>query len=212
MASVDETLSAFIEAWNAGRRPDVDEYLERAPAAEREELADLIRTFLLEAPVPAYSEETLAALRSDPGVRKAAALLDEEAGFWPTVLPRLRHRMKLKREEVVVQLAELLGVGANASKVHAYYHEMESGTLDPAGVSRRVLDALARIFGVPRDELEAAGRFDTTAFNAEAAFLRPLDVRMAGHVAAESLTYDSPGAAPEDWDEIDRLFRGGRDA
>ena len=115
MASVDETLSAFIEAWNAGRRPDVDEFLERAPEPERDELADLIRTFLLEAPVPAYSDETLAALRNEPGVRKAAALLDEEAGLWPALLPRLRHRMKLKREEVVLQLAELLGVGANAS-------------------------------------------------------------------------------------------------
>jgi hypothetical protein len=211
MASVDETLSAFIEAWNAGRRPDVDEYLERAPADERETLADLIRTFLLEAPVPAYSEETLAAIQAEPATRKAAALLDEEAGFWPQLLPRLRHRMKLKREEVVVQLAELLGVGANASKVHAYYHEMESGTLDPKGVSGRVLDALARIFGVSTDELEEAGRFEPTDLSM-GIYARPLDLRMASHVAAESLVYGSPGATPEEWDEVDRLFRGGRES
>ena len=211
MASVDETLSAFIEAWNAGQRPDVDEYLERAPAPEREELAGLIRAFLEEAPVPAYSEETLAAIKSEPAARKAAALLDDEEGLWPALLPRLRHRMKLKREEVVAQLAELLGVGANAQKVRAYYHEMESGTLDPEGVSRRVLDALGRILGVSAGELEEGGRFEPTDLGLGAAWMRPVDIRMASHLAAESLAYDSPGGAPEEWDEVDRLFRGGRE-
>jgi hypothetical protein len=213
MSSVNETLSAFIEAWNSGRRPDVDEYLERAPAPEREELAGLIRTFLLEAPVPAYSEETLAAIQADPATRKVAALLDEEAGLWPGLLPRLRHRMKLKREEVVAQLAEMLGFGANAPKVRAYYHEMETGTLDPRGVSRRVLEALAGIFGVSTGELEAAGDY-SVAFSPEAAFLRRLDglAASADHVLAESMEYGSPGGEPEEWDEVDRLFRGGRDA
>jgi hypothetical protein len=213
MASVDETLSAFIEAWNEGQRPDVDEYLERAPAGERKDLADLIRTFLLEAPVPSYSEETLVAIGAEPGTRKAAALLDEETGLWPSLLPRLRHRMKLKREEVVVQLAELLGVGADAPKVRAYYHEMETGTLDPEGVSRRVLDALARIFGVSAGELETGGEY-SVAFSPEAAFLRRLDglAGSADHVLAESMEYGSPGGEPEEWDEVDRLFRGGRDA
>ena len=130
---------------------------------------------------------------------------------WP--LPRLRHRMKLKREEVVALLAELLGVGADAPKVRAYYHEMESGTLEPEGVSQRVLDALARIFGVSTRELEDAGDYSID-FSPAGAFLRRLDGMGAPPhgMLAESMQYGSPGEEPDDWDEVDRLFRGGRDA
>ena len=50
MASPDQLLSEFCDAWNAGERPRVDDYLEQAPAGDRDELAALIRTFLEQAP------------------------------------------------------------------------------------------------------------------------------------------------------------------
>lgn len=211
MTSVDRVLSDYVDAWNAGERPDVDKFLERAPEDEREELADLIRTFLLNAPVPAYSEATLAQIQGEPAVKAAAGLLDEQSGQWPELLPRLRRAMKLKREEVVASLVELLGLKGEQARVWAYYHEMESGTLEPSGVSRRVLDALGRILGVSTRDLEDAGRFEATDLSLGAAYMRPLDGTMSGHLTAESLSYDSPGAAPEEWDEVDRLFRGGRE-
>ena len=48
----DRILSEFIDAWNAGRRPDVDDYVSRVPAEERAELADELLSFLSFAPTP----------------------------------------------------------------------------------------------------------------------------------------------------------------
>ena len=55
MVSIDRVLSEFIDDWNAGRRPQVDEYLERVPEPERAELADQLMTWLEVAPTPTYA-------------------------------------------------------------------------------------------------------------------------------------------------------------
>ena len=47
MTSIQQILGEFIDAWNAGRRPDVDEYLARALDDARGALADDMRTKLL---------------------------------------------------------------------------------------------------------------------------------------------------------------------
>jgi hypothetical protein len=52
----DRILSEFIDAWNAGRRPDVDDYLARVDESERGELADALTAFLRFAPTPGYSD------------------------------------------------------------------------------------------------------------------------------------------------------------
>jgi hypothetical protein len=212
MANLDETLSDFIDAWNAGQRPDLDEYLERLPESEREELAALIRAFMVEAPVPAYSVETLREIQSEPAVRRTIALIESQAGLWAELLPRLRSRVRLTREQVVSRLAEALGQGPREASVHAYYHRMESGTIEPAGVSRRVLDALAGIFGVPTSDLEAAGDFGSAPGpgTAYTMFTRTLGVDAALDMNAERLEYRSPEKPPEKWDDVDRLFLGGR--
>jgi hypothetical protein len=211
MSSPDQLLNEFIDAWNAGERPRVEEYLERAPESERDELADLLGTFLEEAPTPRYSEETIAQLRRDPAVVEVAALLESRSGLWPSLLPRLRRRAKLKRDEVVTALAELLGVGGQKEKVAVYYHQMETGRLDPGGVSRGVLEALGRILRVDAKEIQEAGDVwleppDTLA----GVYMRAPTGRIPS--AAESRA-EAP--APEEqwaieWDEVDRLFRGGR--
>ena len=191
----------------------MDEYLGRAPEGERDELADLIRTFLLEAPVPAYSDETLAAIQAEPATRKAAALLDEEAGLWPALLPRLRHRMKLKREEVVAQLAEMLGVGADAPKVRAYYHEMESwDARSGGGLAAGARRARADLRGV---DGRAGGRPASIRWRSRPR--RPSCAGSTGWQVGRSRAgrvdgVRLPGGQPEEWDEVDRLFRGGRDA
>jgi hypothetical protein len=214
MTSSDQLLSEFIDAWNAGKRPDVSDYVERAPAGERDELAGLINVFLQDAPTPPYSEEALAAIRSDPLVGKLGSLLEVEGAPWPSLLPRLRARARLTRDQVVSQLSALLGVTEREEKVKRYYHQMETGTLDPEGVSGRVLDALAGIFGIGRKEIEKAG--DLSAIAAEPALemqFRATDATLeVDAVRAERLEHAAAHSpVPEQgWDEVDHLFLGGR--
>ena len=86
----DQALSEFIDAWNAGRRPEVDDYLARVPEQERTELAARLMTFLSVAPTPDYSEEALDAIRAEPIVQRALAAPAERGGLLPALLARLR--------------------------------------------------------------------------------------------------------------------------
>src|SRR5688500_541834 len=129
MDKLDRLLNEFVEAWNAGRRPEVDDYVERAPEAERNELAGLIGAFLEIAPTPPYSPEQLDALRRDPIVLAIGRLAEDEPG--PTPLPRLRERAKLKRDQVVEALARALGFPEKQTKIRRYYHQLEVGTITP---------------------------------------------------------------------------------
>src|SRR4051812_33965879 len=108
--TLDTLLNEFTEAWIAGERPRVDDYIERVPIEDRDELAELISAFLELAPDPDYSSEQLAELRADPTVQKIGELFDSKSGLWPALLPRLRARVELTREQVVARLTELLGV------------------------------------------------------------------------------------------------------
>ena len=207
MASHSELLDDFIAAWNAGKRPSVEAYLERAPEAERDELAGLINAFLDQAPVPAFTRQTLAEIQAEPAVAELSALLESQAGVWPSLLPRLRRRAKLTRDQVVEALSKQLGLAGREMKVKGYYHQMESGTLDPRGVSARVLESLAGVFKVPVGELEEGGDFEVSAgLVPDTAFARSYQMQElpGGPIPADR------GESPGDWDEVDELFRGGR--
>jgi hypothetical protein len=207
--SLDKLLNDFIEAWNTGQRPDVDDFLGRASEAERNELAGLIGAFLEIAPTPEYSAAQLDAIRSDPTVQRITKLVDGEAGLWPKLLERLRARARLTREQVVASLAGALGVTGQERKVHHYYHQMETGTLDPDGVSQKVLTALAKILGVSESELEPG---DSAARFLAKAAPEPLYFR-TDEVMEERLERAAEASGPpdpDDMDEVDRLFRGGR--
>ena len=200
-------LSAFMDAWNAGERPDVDDYLRRATEADREDLAAEIGMFLSIAQTPEFSPEALSTLFADPQVKQLESL-PSELGLWPATLPRLRREARLRRDELVKRLAEALGLKQREAKVARYYHQMETGTLEPQGVSDRVINALASILGVDADELADAGRlrgfaratprttFGRTYGAADATPAMPASVARA--------------AEEEEWDEVDELFRGRR--
>src|SRR4051794_37352322 len=139
MSTPNETLiSEFIDAWTSGQRPEVDTYVARADEADRDVLEREIHTFLLHAPAPAYSDEARAAIARDPLTRSISDMPDE-FGLWPTLLPSLRKRARLRRDQLVAQLAEALGVSGQDRKIARYYHRMEAGTIEPSGVSVRVL-------------------------------------------------------------------------
>jgi hypothetical protein len=56
MSTIDQILSEFIDAWNAGQRPRMREYLGRVPEGpQRDELAQQLSTWLEMAPTPTFS-------------------------------------------------------------------------------------------------------------------------------------------------------------
>lgn len=215
MPELDRLLGEFADAWNAGERPRVEDFLDRAPAEGRNELAQVIETFLAIAPSPRYSEETMAELMREPAVLASVESARGRSGLLPSLLPRLRDRARLRRDEVVARLAAALRMPRAEAKMARYLHELESGTLEAAGVSRRVFEALASVLGAPVEEIERAA--DAPGLGGGTgpapAFMRSVE---AFDAAAEPPAMGSAApaarapAGDEDWDEVDRLFRGGR--
>ena len=213
----ERILSQFIDAWNTGQRPDVDDFIERAPADERAELAEDITSFLTWAPTPDYDGATLDAIAAEPIVAEVFAIARGPNGLWPSLLPRLRARSSVTTAQLASGLVGLLGLPSGSErKTEAYLTQMERGELAPAGVSRRLLDALSRLLGVRRDELEGAGdvgRWHTPPRPAPAIRFRAAPgaaepVREDLEVLADALM--PPAETEKDWDEVDELFRGGR--
>jgi transcriptional regulator with XRE-family HTH domain len=206
MTTADRILSEFIDAWRAGARPDAGEYVDRAPPAERPELAGAIETFMSVAPEPAYDEAAWAALAADPAVpRIAAAVEDDAAEAWSVLLPRLRARHGLSLDGLATALAERLGVAGRERKTRAYLDDLEHDRLVPERLSRRLLDALAGVLGAPAAWLERAGA--GPAAPAGALYRRQGDgtVEQRLEVIADAMLIDAG-----DWDEVDEVFQGGR--
>ena len=154
----EQVLSEFVDAWTAGRRPDVDDYLALVHEADREELAAELAAFLRFAPTPEYSDEALETIRADPIVAEALSAAGGRAGLLPALFMRLRARLGLSNAEVAGELVQSLSLPADrAPKTASYLDRLERGELEPSRISGRVFDALARVLGVPRSELEGAG-------------------------------------------------------
>ena len=186
---VSRLFDEYAVAYRRGERPDARAYLERAGAA-RGELADLIDAFLTRAPAPAPDEATV-------------ALMEAWAAGEPPLLA-LRVRRGLRREAVVEALIAALGLApGKRAKVARYYHELESGLLDPAGVSRRVFEALAETLQARAPDLQS---WRARPPEPAAAFLR------APEPVAAPLAAPAPAQPEEAWDEVDELFRGARPA
>jgi hypothetical protein len=205
----DRILSEFVDAWNAGRRPDLDEHLARADEADREQLSADIIAFLAFAPTPDYDDDALRAIRAEPVVASAALAAGAPGGLWPALLPRLRERAALSTAQLAAGLVALLDLPPDREpKTRGYLEELEAGALEPRGLSGRLLDGMARLLGVPRGELEGAGSFGAppvaaALFRAEEPAAEAL--RDDLDVIADALAAPS-GAA---WDDVDELFRGG---
>jgi transcriptional regulator with XRE-family HTH domain len=205
----ERILSEFIDAWNAGRRPDVDEHIARAPDDERAALAEELLAFLAFAPTPDYGEEELQAIREEPVVVEALGAAGGRGGLLPALLPRLRERRSLTVGELAAELTDALGLErARAEKTAAYVERLEGGELEPARISRRVFDALARVLRVPRAELEGAG--ELSRWGTAPVFRGDEDATeaVAPHLELLGDALATPGGAERD--EVDDLFIGGR--
>jgi transcriptional regulator with XRE-family HTH domain len=209
MSEADRFLDEFKAAFEAGREIDLDELLARAPEAERQELSERIDSYLMSAPRRAWDPDAYAASAARQSVERVWESLEGVSGTWPELLPRLRKAAQIKRTELTRKLAERLGVPGGEAKVAAYYHDMEHGRLPAAGVSTRVIEALAAIVEADVELIRRAGRA-TAAPGAEAAALFTRTARPSEEYASEA----TPGPADADQaetgpDEIDELFTGG---
>jgi hypothetical protein len=211
----ERILSEFIDAWNAGTRPDVDDFLVRVPADEQGLLADELMAFLSFAPTPSYSDEAVAEIRAEPPVATALASLARPGGLLPSLLRSLRERLRLTPAQLAAKVAgELALPRAKQRKTASYLRRLEDGELDPERVSRRVFDALANVLGVPRAELESAG--DLGGWGRRRAMTAAPVVRAddaAARAVSEHLdvladALQAPGGPARD--EVDELFLGGR--
>lgn len=209
MTSIEQLIGEFIDDWNAGRRPDVLAFLERAAPEDREELATQLETWLEIAPTPAYDEATRLAIASEPALRSA---LDAAAAVRAPLaerLPPLRKRAGLSVRDVAARLTHLFDL-VDEERTAAYLEQIERDELDERRLSRRLLDALAAIFGADADQLApgpAALAGGQAFFRAE----EDADIWIAEDIDVLSRAALSPApAAP--MDDVDRLFLGGPDA
>jgi hypothetical protein len=180
-----QLFDEFGERYLRGERPDVREYLERA-GSEADELAPMIDRFLAAVPAPAASEDTVEAWR---------AWL---AGESP--LRALKARRGVHDMQIVEALVDKLGLDRSKSKkVAGYYHELESGELDPRRVDRRVYEVIANQLKARIGDLLAWTR------------PQPIAPRWFLSAASEAAAFRvSPAQPTEELDEIDRLFLGER--
>jgi transcriptional regulator with XRE-family HTH domain len=189
---IDKVLSDYIDAWNAGRRPDVDAYLERVPEAEREQLAGRLEEWLSVAPAPDYPAAARRAIRADPRLRAALAATDKPPG----TLLALRRRARLSLEELAEHVTDAFGLGGQEARAAGYLERLEHGELDETRLSRRLLRVLSTALGA---DFEPAAPAPAMLF------------RGNGESLAAELEALSRAALEPPMDELDRLFLGGRD-
>ena len=214
MADIDRLIEEFAADWEAGRRTDVGSFLERVDSGQRQELAAALDSYLMTAPTrrwdPEAFEGSLAQRASDRVYESVAGV----SGAWPELLPRLRNQARIKRRELVERLTDALGFSGEpqVAKVGDYYNRMEHGRLEAAGVSRRVIEALAAILGTDADGIAAAGarRSDAPA-DGDVAFARKAfpDAELAHARLHASMDMEAPAPADAGRDEIDALFLDG---
>ena len=193
MSETETLFDEFALRYRRGERPDVAEYLAQAAEGQnRDDLAGLIDRFLQAVPARPPSEEEVVLMRA-------------RLGNEPPLLA-LRVRRKLSRAAVVDAVIARLGLDtAKRDKVARYYHELETGLLDPDPVSPRLWDTLSDFLAANVRALAGVRPTPPPA---------PAFHRGGGMEILASLSTAEPidemRAAPEEPDEIDMLFTGRR--
>lgn len=214
--SPEQVLNEFIDAWTAGDRPSVGDYVERVPPADRSALAAEIGAWLSVAPAPSYPESARAAIRAEPVVRRVLAATEVEAGLLAAELPRLRARCGLSVRDLATRVAAVVGLGSGqVDRTEDYLLRAERGELDPGRMSRRLLDALGDVLGVDPSSLADAVTLRPASFRpatAGTAFRAAAAPAALARQDIDALAAAAMAPAPSKLDEVDRLFVGGPDA
>jgi len=212
MSDVERLLHEYIAEHRAGGEADPLAYLERVEGTDRAELAELLDAYLERAPGRDWDPVAYRGSAAERLVEGLDRSLRGQAGLWPSLLPRLRERARVRRADLVARLAEGLGVGDRQEKVAAYYHEMEQGQLASARVSGRVLEVLGGILGTSAEALREAGEALGPAGpspSESAVFARMARPSAEYQDEVRATARDRAEAQRVEWDEVDELFRGG---
>jgi len=222
MSDVDRLFEQYRAQHRSGGDVDPRPFLEQLEGIDRDELAELVGAYLRRAPGRSWNDAAFAGSRAERLTERIAADWDEAEApvAWHELLPQLRAKVRIKRADVVDRLAAAIGAPEKAAKVAGYYHQMEVGKLPSEGVSDRVLQALAGIFGESAESLRAAGSVTTAGGGDEQVGPRIAFARTAVHhpeyadETPEAAQPDVGTAAvmPDEDDLIDRLFTGGPEA
>ena len=192
---VFELFDEFAVRQARGEDPDPLEYLDRA--GEREaELADLLDVFLAWAPTPT----------ADP----SAILMMNAwlAGEPPLVALRVDRGLRV--DDVVEALAERLEVAPSGrTKLRRYTQRLEQGFLDAARVDLRVFEILSERLGTSRSTLSS---WASPPRRQEIA-AEPAVMFRANHLmSADLLSPDPSGTVGGEWDVVDEIFLGSKEA
>jgi len=157
MTTIDDRYNEIEEALANGRPfGDIDPFTGLAEH-EQDELANRLEKLTGEWINRAVEPDELdRAIANDPQLERIKRSVEGQSGMWPSMLPRLREREGIGRDELAQQLAEQLGA-SDPEKVRRYYHRMEWGRLPGAGVSDTVLDKLSALLDADVSELKESG-------------------------------------------------------
>lgn len=204
MSGADRLLSEFIDAWNAGERPDVADYLARAADDDRAELRDGLEAWLAIAPAPAYSEAALAEIAAEPALAAAFAAAAAQREPVAARVRRLRERAGMQVTDLAAAVAGVFSL-PDTGRVGVYLERLEAGELDEERLSRRLLGALSDAFSAGRGMLDPGPPVAASAlFRADG----DVDELLVEEISALSSAVfaEAPDSA---MDETDRLFCGG---
>jgi hypothetical protein len=160
MTAVEQVFLDALEDLRDGREQPVERYLERVPATEREELANLLAAYFASREQPADARADAALFeRTLAVVDRVAAEESGPAGVLPGLLVELSRTRGLRRTEIVAALQSLLKVPEAARAYLAeLYHSLESGQVPGDGLQPRLIEALSQVFRLPVEEVDVARR------------------------------------------------------
>lgn len=203
--NVDMLLERFKAELREHGEADPQPYLSRLHGPDRDALCALIDTVLDRAPDPPFDSARFAEWRESDRGRAAVARVARATA--PTEgLAELRDEAKLTRTKLVSGLAERLGLRDREPAVRLRYHQLESGLLEPAGVSAKVWSTLGDLLGRSAETVRAAAGAAGPAAGGAGA---PVFARTAlPSDDAPAAAAPAPPADEPDDPEVDALFLG----
>jgi hypothetical protein len=202
-----------VDDLKEGEAKPIESYLRLVPREQRDELGGMLADLVLaRGPTPGAEGGG-----ESSGYERALEIVDEvlgsrgAAGILPGTLKAMRNARGIEPDAVVEQLAADLGVEGDGGRraLARNYHRLETGNLLGSKLSRRLLAALASVFGVDAAEVAAAARPAAQGPGPRSA---PALGRSGGAPPPAPAHPPPPGPADPEVELVERLFHGGPDA